>query len=304
MRRLLTWATAAVLPALLVSALTIGCSGDNKKDDHKDTKKTVKKGDEKREELASTGWGSVEGRVSLAGDKPDIEGMNKSLLATIEEKEELKDNCLKGAPDEDKSAQTWKLGQNGGVADVFVWLAPPEGKYFKIDWEKKPWRKEVTIDQPHCAFHPHAEVLFPEAYNPDNPDEPKASGQKFIVKNSASFNHNTNWKGSEGVNDGDNKLILAGKELPIKLRPDDKPVTLKCDIHKFMTGVVRVFDHPYATKTDKDGHFEIKDAPAGADLRIIVWHEGDIYGSTGKDGKTLKLEAGKTAKEDFTIKAK
>ena len=28
MRRLMTWATATVLPALLVGALTVGCSGD------------------------------------------------------------------------------------------------------------------------------------------------------------------------------------------------------------------------------------------------------------------------------------
>ena len=36
MRRAFVWATAAVLPALLASLLTIGCSGDNKKDEKTD----------------------------------------------------------------------------------------------------------------------------------------------------------------------------------------------------------------------------------------------------------------------------
>ena len=33
MRRLMTWALAAALPALFVSALTIGCSGDKGKEE-------------------------------------------------------------------------------------------------------------------------------------------------------------------------------------------------------------------------------------------------------------------------------
>jgi hypothetical protein len=307
MRRLLTWAMAAVLPALLVSALTIGCSGDNKKDENtQESKKGPKKGgkDVKLEELASTGWTTVKGRVTLDGAKPDIEAMNKALLAAIEGNQDKKHCLADSASADEKSEQTWKFGQNNGVADVFVWLAPPEGKYFKIDWDKKPWPKEVTIDQPHCAFRKHAEVLFPGAYNPDNPDEPKPSGQKFIVKNDAPMNHNTTWKGTEGINDGDNKLIPAGDKLEVKLKADPAPVTLKCDIHKFMTGVVRVFDHPYAAVTDKDGEYEIKNVPAGAELRIVVWHEGGIYGGkNGAEGDKVTLEAGKDNEHNYTIKS-
>jgi hypothetical protein len=311
MRRLLTWATAAVLPALFASALLIGCGGNDKKDegakdggskkegDKKDAKEKSKKG--KKEELASTGWGTVKGRITLEGAKPDTAALDKGVNELVDKSTD-KAACL-DAPAEQKGEQVWRIGQNNGVQDVFVWLAPPDNNhYFKIDWDKKPWRKEVEINQPHCAFTPHATVLFPSAYDPDNKDG-KPSGQKFVVKNDAKFNHNTKWSGGD-ANPGDNKTIPAGGKLDIDLVPSPEPVILKCNIHTWMNGVVRVFDHPYATVTDKDGNYEIKDAPAGVDLNIVVWHEEASYGNKGKDGDKVKIEAGKDNVHDYTVKAK
>jgi hypothetical protein len=299
----MTWATATVLPALLVGALTVGCSGDKKDDGDKPAKtdKDKKKGEKgKREQLASTGWGTIKGRVTFDGDKPDLKAANAQMLEKIEANQDKK-HCLDGASDREKGQQLWHFGPNNGVGDVFVWLAPPDGKYFKIDWDKKPWRKEVKINQPHCAFTPHAEVLFPGAYEEDL-ENLKSSDQTFIVTNTAQMNHNTKWAG--GDNPGDNKTISPGSTLKIPLKPDSKPVTLTCNIHTFMGGLVRVFDHPYAAVTKEDGSFEIKDAPAGAELRVIVWHESDVYGGKGKEGDKVTLEAGKDTEKNYTIKAK
>jgi hypothetical protein len=262
--------------------------------------------EEKKEKrlLASTGWATVKGRVTLKGDKPDIEALNKEMLKAIDANQD-KNHCLSDkAPADQKEQQTWRIGKDNGVGNVFVWLEPPEGHYFKIDWDKKPWPKEVVIDQPHCAFLPHAVVHFPGAYDPDKPGELKPSGQKFVIKNSAAINHNTNWKGSEGVNDGNNKLIPARQQLTAELMPDPAPVMLRCDIHKFMSSVVRVFDHPYATVTDKDGRYQIKNAPAWAELRIVVWHEAAGYGNKGKEGDKVTLKEDKNNVHDYTIKAK
>jgi hypothetical protein len=302
----MTWAVAAVVPAVLVSALTIGCSGDNKTEPEApkttEGKKPPKVTKGKKEELASTGWTTVKGRITLEGDKPDVTVLNKDLTAAMEANKQDGKHCL-SAPGDEKEEQTYRFGPNNGVGNVFVWLAPPEGKYFKIDWDKKPWANEVVIDQPYCAFVPHTAVLFPGAYNPDKPSELKPSGQKLVVKNSAPMNHNTKWAGGD-ANTGDNKTIPSGGKLEVELKPDDTPVTLKCNIHTFMDGVVRVFDHPYATVTDKDGNYEIKNAPAGAELHIVVWHEGDIYGGKGgKDGDKVTLEAGKDTIKDYTIKS-
>jgi len=301
----MTWATAAVLPALVVSALSVGCSGDNKtdtgggpaKDSVKEKKDDKDKGGKKKKEpLASTGTGTLKGRVTLAGDKPDIAGLNAKITKAIDEYKDKKD-CLE-APEHEKDEQVWRIGQNNGVENVFVWLAPPAGKYFKVDMDKPTWPKEVELKQPHCAFLPHAFVLFPGTELP----EAKSSGQKFVITNDAKFLHNTNWTGGD-ANPNENKAVPAGSKITAELKPDSSPVHFKCNVHGWMSAVARVFDHPYATVTDKDGNFEIKDAPAGAELNVIVWHEEGGFGSTGKDGKKLTLEAGKDTKEDFTVSA-
>ncbi len=97
----------------------------------------------------------------------------------------------------------------------------------------------------------------------------------------------------------------GAKPLEIKnLVPSSVPVRLSCDIHKWMTGVVRVYDHPYAAVTDKDGNFEIKNAPAGAEVRVLVWHELD-ESNAGTEVDKVKLEDGKTTEgKTYNIKAK
>jgi hypothetical protein len=250
--------------------------------------------------VASNGWATLKGRVTLKGDRPDIEAMNKALRAAMEANQDAK-HCL-NAPGGETEQQTWRLAKDGGVGNVFVWLEPPDGHYFKIDWDKKPWPKEVVIDQPHCAFVPHAAVHFPGAYAPEKPHDLKPSGQKFIVRNSAPINHNTAWRGGD-ANPGDNKLIPSKDNLVAELRPDPEPVLIKCNIHTFMSAVVRVFDHPYAAVTDKDGNYEIKNAPAGAELRVIVWHEAAGYGNKGKEGDKVTLKVGKDNFYYYTITA-
>jgi hypothetical protein len=300
MRRLITGAAAVVLPALLVSAFTIGCSGDNKTSTEPSKTESKKGAKAKLEPVASTGSGTLKGRVTLEGAPPDIANLNKNLNEQIDKNTDKK-FCLE-APPEQTGQQVWRLGKDKGVADVFVWVAPPEGQYFKVDVDKKTWPAEVVIDQPHCAFVPHAAVAFPSAYDPDKPKDGKPTGQKFIVKNSASFNHNTNMKGGD-KNLGFNEIIASKSQKEVDLVPSSEPVTLTCNIHTWMNGVVRVFDHPYATVTDKDGNFEIKNVPAGADVNIVVWHEKGLYGDKGPKGDKVKLEADKETKKDYTIQA-
>ena len=64
-------------------------------------------------------------------------------------------------------------------------------------------------------------------------------------------------------------------------RPDKKGLeqllSLKCNIHQWMTGYVWAFDHPYAVVTGEDGTYEIKNVPAGTELTIVAWHEPDMY---------------------------
>jgi hypothetical protein len=69
-----------------------------------------------------------------------------------------------------------------------------------------------------------------------------------------------------------------------------------------MTGYVRVFDHPYYAVTDKDGKFEIKNAPTG-DYRIVYWHENGFRGGAeGRFGDEITIKGPTTdVKTEFDV---
>src|SRR5262249_54041733 len=137
--------------------------------------------------------------------------------------------------------------------------------------------KSVSIDQPCCAFVPHALSL--------------REGQELLVKNSSPVSHDVRWSGSPLVNPGNDVLIAARGSYTIKgLRKDRMPILVSCSIHFWMKAYVRVFDHPYFAVTDGDGKFEIKLVPAG-NVRLIVWHESAGF-PEGRNGKQIIIRGG------------
>ena len=57
-----------------------------------------------------------------------------------------------------------------------------------------------------------------------------------------------------------------------KFEAPEVMVTLKCDVHPWMTGYVGVLPHPYFQVTGEDGSFELKNLPPG-NYVIEAWHE-------------------------------
>ncbi len=55
------------------------------------------------------------------------------------------------------------------------------------------------------------------------------------------------------------------EESPVPAIVFDKPglVTLRCDIHEHMRGLILVLQTPYFTITDAKGHFRLTNLPAG-----------------------------------------
>jgi plastocyanin len=169
---------------------------------------------------------------------------------------------------------------NKGMANVFVWITTANGGKPPVPAAlAKPKVKEVDMDQPTCAFEPHAVAV--------------REGQTLVAKNSAPVAHNVNWQGSPAKNPGGNKIIPSGKAEHItNLKADKRPVAVSCNIHPWMKGWIRVFDHPYYAVTDKDGNFEIKDAPVGK-YKIWYWSDtGYKDGAKGAEGFDITIKAG------------
>jgi hypothetical protein len=220
------------------------------------------------EEKAGGDWGAIKGQVVLA------EGVEVNPAKVDVNQDQT--HCLSKG---DIYREDWVVNKgNRGVKNVFAWLTPdptnPTAAPPIHPSLAKPKAKEVEIDQPCCKFEPHALGM--------------RVGQVLVAKNSAPVSHNVNWvKG--------NVSIPAGKQHEIKdLDKAEKiPIPVSCNIHRWMSARVGVFDHPYFALTDENGNFEIKDAPAG-DYYLILNHEGAGW---------CGLREGKKYGKKITIKA-
>jgi hypothetical protein len=221
-------------------------------------------------------WGNVKGQITL-----DATTAPAPVVLVVDKDQNV---CLAKGPLTREDLIVNK--SNMGIKNAFVWLVP-------IDPQKplaihpdlaKIKDKEVVVDQPCCTFVPHAIGM--------------REGQVLVVKNPASIAHNFHWTGFV-KNPGGNTIMPAGGELKIPdLAADRIAVKMSCDIHPWMNGWIRIFDHPYFALTDADGKFEIKNAPAGP-CRIAIWQEkkgwvGD-YGKVRQImGKEIAIPPGKT----------
>jgi hypothetical protein len=226
-------------------------------------------------------WGTVKGKITWgSADIPK----QQPIAAVANSPDKMA--CLKDG--HEVVDEKWVVNpKNKGLKWAFVWLANEDVKSkapLPIHPSlKAPKTDKVVMDQPLCAFLPHAIAL--------------RQGQVLVAKNSAAISHNFKWTGNPSTpNAGANVLIAPGGAIDIKdLVADRFPVQIECNIHPWMRGWVRIYDHPYYAVTDADGAFELKDAPAGA-YRLIVWHGsgGWLGGAAGKNGQVINIKAGGT----------
>ena len=173
--------------------------------------------------------------------------------------------------------------KNRGIKNVVVFLRPDNNEpnaafaadeIHPDDAKRKP--AEVVIDQPCCMFVNRV-TLCPRRRH-DRGEEPRPGRAQLLLgaaPTTATHNPNiaakTDWK------------------MPKPLVKEAPPIQYKCTIHGWMTGYVRIFDHPYYAVTDEDGKFEIKNAPAGK-FRIVYWHENGVRGgANGRFGEPIEI---------------
>jgi hypothetical protein len=306
MRRYQPLGVLILLPTL---CLCLGAPGCGKKDEPKGgdgkTQNDGKGGKEKAEgpktELDNKEWGTLSGTVTYDGTPPKPApinmGDNKDKAA-----------CHDGATEKELVEQTWLVNkENKGVADVVIFLKPPEGKFFKIhpSYQEKAKKGDfIPLHQPHCTFLPHTSVFWASTYDKDT-DALKHSGMKFRVLNDAKFNHNTSWSGDEDFNAKGNITLAPGKHKDLTFTADpNTPISFKCDIHSpWMNAKCWALDNPYCARTDEDGKFKIENVPAGVELYVVRWHEGKGFLEGDKTGTKRRFDP-KDNVWDFTIKAK
>ena len=85
------------------------------------------------------------------------------------------------------------------------------------------------------------------------------------------------------------------EERPIPSQVFDKAglITLRCDIHEHMRGLIVVLDTPHFVKTDNEGHFKLGGLPAG-NYKLKAW----LDSKTTLD-HAVDLKEGATARVNF-----
>ena len=219
-------------------------------------------------------WVTVKGQVVFPADK---EIPKRAALAVNQDKP----HCLAKGPILDESVLV--NPKTRGIKNVVVYLRPdleqPNAAFAPAEVHPADARRkaeEVVIDQPCCVFVNRVTCA--------------RVGDTLVVKNPAPVAHNFFW---DSGNNGTHNPTLAAKtdwKMPKPLVKEGPPIKYNCTIHGWMTGYVRVFDHPYYALTDEDGKFEIKNAPAGK-FRIVFWHENGVRGGApGRFGDQIEIK--------------
>jgi hypothetical protein len=261
-------------------------------------------GPRKGKPIIAKEYGTLRGKVVWKGPKPDLKRLTADLLRQINTKAD-KGHCLAG-PEDQKTQQQYRIGKNGGLGNVLVWVEPenrrdwfvvPEGQLKKV-------RKRVEVRAPYCAFVPHCLVLFPA--HKDQDGKTHRTGQALVARNDTNktdakgrgIQHNVKVVGSS-KNPQKGETIAPGRELTFDMIEPDDLLNISCDIHPWMRGHARSLSHPWGAVTkvgkgEKDpayGRYEIKGVPLGVRLRVIAWHEELKY-LAGSNGKVVTLAGG------------
>jgi len=178
---------------------------------------------------------AVKGRVVFEGTPPTIEKVEvKSDIPTCGSMKEI--HKILVTPD-------------GGVANAAVKIVGAQGI---------PQVKEGSLDQIHCEFVPHVQIL--------------PVGSTLKLTSTDPVLHNAHGFYQDGSTAFNIAVPLPGMEVPLSLKRPGV-VKLRCDAgHTWMSAYVVVTDTSFYALTDAFGNFAIEGVPAG-NYRLEVWHE-------------------------------
>ena len=163
--------------------------------------------------------------------------------------------------------------EQGGIVDAVVWIDDiTGGKAFNFP--------PALIDQKKCSFVPHVLLM---------------KGGELKLGNTDLCLHNVHVVSY--ANREVNKAMPVGAvPQEITLARSDR-VTVRCDVHKWMTAYVVVAKNPYYVVSGTGGQFRLEGVPAGH-YHLKVWQE-----SLGELDQEITVEAAKTTETSFTYRS-
>jgi hypothetical protein len=170
------------------------------------------------------------------------------------------------------------VGPNGGLGDVVVSLKGSHGK------STGPEAKPLVIEQKGCLYSPYISAC--------------QTAQKIIVRNLDPVLHNVHVTPTNAANAEENRAQLPhGPDLTFAFKAPENFIVFKCDVHPWMFAFVSVFDNPYFSVSDKEGHYRIRDVPPGH-YTVLAMHR-----QAGNEEQAVDVQK-HDVELDFTFGAK
>jgi len=207
-------------------------------------------------------WGTLKGTILLDGEIPQLKPL-------IEKDSPAKDAAVCAAqdiPDEQIVVDT----KTRGLANVVVYLPKsPMQVHPDLATVGKPGEAneknatkvpaEVRFKVKGCQYEPHVLIV--------------RTGQQLRFDTRDSVAHNLHVHTVKNIRFGDIVKPNGINEVygPYN-SPERLPVSVRCDIHPWMSAYWVIMDHPYAAVTDRQGAYEIPNLPVG-EHDFIIWHE-------------------------------
>ncbi len=152
-----------------------------------------------------------------------------------------------------------------------------------VEYSGNPEQTPLAIGNEKCAFNPHVQAgMVRSTLEVTSADPILHNTHLFLVSGS---------RERSLIN-----LALPGEDARLDAsRATRRPgvVEMKCDAHKWMSGYILLFDHPYYAVSDAEGSFAIDGVPPGT-YTIKVWHE-----TLGELTEEVTVEAGEATSVSF-----
>lgn len=245
------WTRAWMFASVIASGVVLFSQGaSSQADDTKGDKKAAHKVDIKPE----PGFGSLVGQFVLDGAIPELP---PAATPADGNGADIKTCGADSVPNEKLVVDS----KSKGIANIFIYLQKAPAKVHPS--LKKSAQPVIEFDQKICQFLPRALLVRVD--------------QTVNVKSADPFPHNTH---SHPLRNDEKNVTIpamdrAGANFEFKVS-EKLPISVGCDIHRWMVSHWLILDHPYAALTDAEGKFAIGKLPAG-DYEFTVWHESVGY---------------------------
>ncbi len=205
------------------------------------------------------GTGTVRGTVRVTKAAAPLPPLQVAMQQEI---------CGHTAPNE-----ALAVGQGGALAGAVVWI-----ENVPVSGGPGGGSVTVTLDQRRCRFLPHVQTATVGSTLGLTSRDPVLHNVHGYIEGRTIFNV---------------AIPVAGMVVRRQVTETGR-IEIKCDVHRWMSAWIHVFNHPYhaATGQGGDGAFRIERVPPGI-YPLRVWHErlGEREASvTVAPGATTEVE--------------